>query len=254
MDAPLAKTETYDLSLLETSREKWTRSAGIRCLYQSIFDDILSARIPGNTLEIGSGCGFVKHFDPTVTTSDVRATPYCDRALSAYEIHHESESWANVIAFDVLHHLTDPFRFLHSASEALVSGGRIVLCEPAATPAGRLFYRAFHHEPCHPSQISAPYRFGQQSGDSELFANMGMAWALFERDKIHVANLLKEHGLRLTSVRYRDLLAYPASGGLSKPSLLPSQALRALLAMERTVPQAILKLFALRMIIVIEKS
>jgi hypothetical protein len=61
-------------------------------------------------------------------------------------------------------------------------------------------------------------------------------------------------GLTIVAVNYRDLLAYPATGGFSRPALLSETVLRGLMGMERRVPQALLRLLALRMVIVIERA
>lgn len=129
--------ENYDLSLLERSQSKWDASEGLRAVYESIFAQMLALRAPGPTLEVGSGCGFIKRIDPSVVTSDIDRTPYVEAAVSAYAIPDREPSWANVLALDVLHHLADPNRFFRSAGAALAPGGRIVLCEPAATQFGR---------------------------------------------------------------------------------------------------------------------
>ncbi|MDQ8203456.1 hypothetical protein [Pelagicoccus sp. SDUM812003] len=243
---------TYDLSLLESSQDKWKRSPALRIVYQHIFRELLSHRAKGRTLEIGSGCGFVKSVDPDITTSDVAPTPFSDLVVSAYDIPRSDPDWSNIVAFDVFHHLTEPMRFLRSACEGLRRGGRILLCEPAATGFGKGFYKAFHSEPCEPKSIRAPYVFEQQSG-SALFANMGMGWALFERDRQKIARELRDMGLILKTVRYRDLLAYPSTGGLSGRAFLPAFLLRPLLCIEKSIPQRVLRHLALRMIITIEK-
>ena len=54
-------------------------------------------------------------------------------------------------------------------------------------------------------------------------------------------------------MRYRDVLAYPATGGFSRRSLLPAGLVRALLAAEGALPQPVLRRLGLRMLVVIEK-
>jgi SAM-dependent methyltransferase len=242
---------TYDLGLLEGSRAKWDQSPGLRLVYRSIFADLMQWAGDGSVLDIGAGAGFLKIDYPNVTTSDVVKTPFVDCAVSAYEIEASGRSWDAVVAMDVLHHLRDPIRFLRSASRSLEPGGRIVLIEPAATPFGRWFYRRFHHEPCLPDRLIAPYRF--EADDTEgNFANMGMGWALFHRDQEALGKQLEDMGLKVQSVRYRDVLAYPATGGLSHRQFLPTWALRGLLGLERILPQWLLRQVGLRMLIVLE--
>jgi len=244
---------TYDLSLLEGSRAKWEKSSGLRLVYRSIFAEIMDAAGEGEVLDIGAGAGFLKIDYPGVTASDVVKTPFVDCAVSAYEIEHIGQLWDAIVAMDVLHHLTDPTRFFRSAAASLKPGGRVVLVEPAATPFGRTFYRLCHQEPCVPDRLRAPYIF-EADGDEGSFANMGMGWALFQRDRDAVEGVLAGMNLRMIAVRYRDLLAYPATGGLSRSQLLPTGVLRFLLEVEGRLPQWLLRCLALRMIIVLERA
>lgn len=242
---------TYDLGLLEGSRTKWEQSSGLRLVYRSIFADLMQYAGPGAVLDIGAGVGFLKIDHPNVTTSDVVKTPFVDCAVSAYEIEASGRNWDAIVAMDVLHHLREPLTFLESASRSLKPGGRVVLIEPAATPFGRWFYRRFHHEPCLPGQLASPYRF--EADDEEgNFANMGMGWALFQRDRDTMEEQLEGMGLALLSVRYRDVIAYPATGGLSHRQYLPTWALKGLLGVERVLPQWLMRRMGLRMLIVLE--
>lgn len=240
---------TYDLTLLEQSLAKWKNSPALQTVYADIFSAMRRALAPGRTLELGSGIGLARDYIPDLVTSDIVATRFVDRAVSAYEI--PSEGWGNLIAFDVLHHLQEPLRFFASASRALAVGGRIVLAEPAGTPGGRLFYRCFHHEPCRPEIVQPPFLFPAEADGS--FANMGMAHALFGRYRRHVESRLNELGLKVVAVNYRDLLAYPATGGFSHRAILPALFLRGLLGLEQLLPQFLLKLTALRVMVVMQK-
>ena len=242
---------TYDLSLLDQSLAKWHSSPALRALYVDIYHDMGRFLVAGPSLEIGSGIGVARDYFPGLVTSDVVATPFVDRAVSAYEI--PGGGWGNILAMDVLHHLPEPLRFFESAARALAPGGRIILAEPAGTAWGRIFYRWFHHEPCLPAEVRPPFRF-TAAADGQ-FANMGMAQALFGRAASPlVAAELGKSGLQVVRVRYRDLFAYPATGGFSRSALLPAGGLRVVLAAERLLPQVLLRFLALRMIVVLEKK
>jgi SAM-dependent methyltransferase len=241
---------TYDLSLLDRSLAKWNASTALRTVYGDIFAEMRRHLAPGSILEIGSGIGMAREFFPGLVTSDIVATRFVDRAVSAYAI--PREEWNNIVAIDMLHHLQEPLRFLDSAAAALAPGGRIVLTEPAGTVGGRIFYRWFHHEPCRPQEVQPPFEFAADADGA--FANMGMAHALFGRQRELVAAHLHQQGLGITGVRYRDLLAYPATGGFSHSSLVPAAVLKVLLAGEHVLPQVMMRFLALRMIIVLEKN
>ncbi len=241
--------QTYDLSLLNRSLEKWRNSAALRAVYASIFGEMRAHLVGGSILEIGSGIGMAHAYFPELVTSDIVATEFVDRAISAYAI--PAERWNNIIAIDMLHHLQEPLRFLESAAKALVPGGRIVLAEPAGTWWGCHFYRWFHHEPCRSNEVQPPFSF--KTDPDGGFANMGIGFALFNREREAMVATLKQYQLDLISVRYRDLLAYPATGGFSRSALLPASILRALLAVEQILPQFVMRHLGLRMIVVLEK-
>ena len=192
-------------------------------------------------------------FFKNLVTSDVVKTPYVDRAVSAYAIETDTEQeWANIFAIDVLHHLQRPFEFFESAAAVLRPGGRVVLVEPAATAWGRLFYSLFHHEPIQPELIVAPFEFEANGANAE-YANMGMSIGLFRDNREVVDKQLAKLGLRCSEVLYRDLFAYPLTGGYSKPQVLPTVALRGLLAFEKVIPQCVFRLLGLRVVVILEK-
>ena len=252
MRSPLEKQETYDLSLLDQSLQKWLSSSGLRNVYQDIFKQLIQNAEGSRWLELGSGAGFFKQFDNRVVTSDIRKTSYVDQAVSAYEIHKRADKWDAIFAMDMLHHLTRPFDFFASAAQALAPSGRIILAEPCGTSLGRRFYKIFHQEPCEPALLQPPFEF--EIDENGEFANMGMSESLFNRHARFTQDKLAQIGLAPKKAIYRDLLAYPLTGGLSKPQMLPTFAINALLAMEKWIPQSILKHLALRSIIVIEKQ
>lgn len=247
-----ATDETYDLGLLEQSVAKWRQSEALRVVYGAIFGEMLSWARPGPVLDIGSGIGTIREFGGEVVTSDVAKTPYVDMAVNAYELEETGQPWGTITAMDVLHHLREPLRFFASAGKALQPGGRVVLMEPAATAFGVFFYRRFHHEPIVPERILPPFAFPPDSEAGD-FANMGMAVGLFRNHAEAMRQELARMGLKVVTVRYRDFLAYPLTGGFSKPAMLPAWALRGLLAVEGILPQFLLRSLALRVLVVIEK-
>ena len=244
-------TETYDLGLLRASREKWERSAGLRAVYGDLAGRIAAARVPGPSLEVGAGIGWLRDCLQDVVPTDLLPTPWVQRAASAYELEALGQSWANVIAIDVLHHLTEPLRFLRSAAQVLRPGGRLILVEPAATPLGRLFYGLCHHEPMAPGRLALPWVFAPDDADGR-FANMGMATALFGRTgppPLELAPL----GLELAERNHFGLLAYPLTGGFSRHQLAPTFLFRCLLRWEAVLPDAVRRLTGLRVLIALEQ-
>lgn len=248
---------TYDLGLLEQSEAKWKRSAALRIVYGSIFEAIKAHMVDGPSLELGSGIGNIKERIPHVMTSDLVKTPYVDTACSAYDIppplaDSGAACWGNILGMDVLHHLCRPMEFFQSAAATLQPGGKIILAEPAATPFGRIFYTLFHSEPIAPAKIVPPFVMPPDNESGE-FANMGMAVSLFKHHRQSVLHQLDALGLELLNLEFRDILAYPLSGGYSGPQLAPAFAIRWLLALEGALPQWLLSCLGLRVLVVLRK-
>lgn len=250
MSSSAAREATYDLGLLEQSAAKWRRSPALRLVYGDIYRAVATRLAPGRSLEVGAGIGVAKEFLPDLVTSDIVKTPYVDRAVSAYDLPATGERWGNIIAFDVLHHLRRPGDFLAGAAQVLEPEGRVILVEPAATAWGRCFYRLAHHEPCRPGAIAPP--FVVEAGEGE-FANMGMGWAMFERHRAATKAMLAGRGLALREVLYRDVWAYPSTGGFSRPALLPPAVLRVLLRGEARLPGWLRRKIGLRMVVVLSR-
>lgn len=247
----MADKQTYDLELLEGSRNKWKKSPGLRHVYGEIYKLVAEYMVDGPTLELGSGIGNAKEFIPGIVTSDIEKTPFVDRQESCYCISDDIK-WRNFIALDVLHHLHEPFAFFADAARVLDIGGRIIITEPSANFGGQLFYKFFHHEPCLPDLIKPPFSF--ECAEDGEFANMGMGVGLFINNKDETLTMLGELGLKLKEIKFCHLLAYPLTGGYSKPQLAPTFCLKMLTAIEKRLPQLFMRTFALRMVIVLEKN
>ena len=143
--------------------------------------------------------------------------------------------------------------FFSSAAKVLQPGGRIILVEPAATLFGRIFYTLFHEEPIEPSRIAPPFVM-EPDNDQGTFANMGMGVALFRNHRDSCKILLDDMGLEISDLSYRDLLAYPLTGGYSGKQLMPPGILGAILVAEKFIPQFLFRQLALRIVIVLEKK
>ena len=245
--------QTYDLSLLQQSHQKWERSHALRCYYQSLYKDMLLWCPEGEKrLEIGSGIGVAKQFIPYLTTSDIVLNEYVDQAASAYDLAPENH-WEAILGLDVLHHLRYPMRFFESAARSLEPGGRIILMEPAATRFGNLLYGLCHHEPMKLAEIQPPFVFDEQTGD-EAFSNMAMAQGLFRVHHDYAEKKLAAMNLHLIHLSYRDVLAYFLTGGFSRPALLPAWLIRIAVAVEKLLPNPFLRILGVRMLVVVEKQ
>jgi SAM-dependent methyltransferase len=153
---------------------------------------------------------------------------------------------------DVLHHLERPIDFLKEASRVLKPGGRLAMIEPAMTTVARRFYDGFHEEPV--DMDADPFAPVVINLDRDPFdANQAIPTLLFATAP---ARARVEHtipSLRVQSVAWQSLFAYPMSGGFQKWSLLPSVLVSPLLALEKKMPDAVLKHLAFRMMVVLER-
>lgn len=246
-----ADAETYDLDLLRISRAKWEQSPALQAVYGDIAGRIAAAQAPGATVEVGSGIGWLRDCLGGIVTTDLAATPWVDRVASAYALEDLGQTWSNVVAVDVLHHLTEPLRFLQSAARVLRPGGRLVLVEPAATPWGRIFYGLCHHEPMAPGRLRAPWVFPPDDAAGH-FANMGMATALFGCRGAPAVDL-PTLGLDLIEREHFGLLAYPLTGGFSRRAFASARLLRRLLRLESGLPPALRCATGLRVLVALER-
>ena len=223
-------------------------------MYAALYREVNTHCVGDAVLELGSGIGVSREFLPKVVTTDIVKTEYVDRAMSAYDIERPAEQpkWSSIFAIDLLHHLREPMRFFESASKQLATGGRIVLIEPAATFGGNLFYKCFHHEPIRIRRVQPPFVFEANGRDGE-FANMAMAEGMIKRHSGEFIRALEQYDLSLKLVQYRDVFAYPLSGGYSKPQFLPTGCLKAFLLFESLLPQFVLRRVGLRILVVLEK-
>ena len=153
---------------------------------------------------------------------------------------------------DVLHHLERPIEFLKEASRVLKPGGRLVMIEPAMTTLARQFYHRFHEEPVDMS--ADPFAEVAINPDRDPFdANQAIPSLLFATPAACRRVEAVIPGLRVRTVDWLGLFAYPLSGGFQNWSLLPAALVRPMLAFEAKVPQAVRRLIAFRMIVVLER-
>lgn len=250
--------EPFDDYLKEIAfqREAWDRKAVLRALYQHWYAQLVAALAPRRpVIEIGSGCGNFKAYYPECISTDVvPGGPWIDRIVDAHDLPFAAGEAGNLVAFDVLHHLQRPLQFLRQAAAALQPGGRLVLCEPAATPWARLVYGLTHHE-----RIDLRWDlFGLDGTPPEpdpghSFANMGIAEILFWRQRARTLAAVPQ--LALASARKFAFLLYPLTGGFSYRCFVPHLGFTTCLRVE----DAVLRPFAdwltgMRMLVVLQKE
>jgi SAM-dependent methyltransferase len=174
--------------------------------------------LPGETLELGSGGGFLKDVLPDVITSDVEAYPGVDRVVWADHLPFSRGSLKAIFLLNVLHHLPQPELFFQEATRCLVPGGRVVMIEPFNSVMGRFLYKHFHHEP-----FDDTVREWSVHGQGRLTAsNQALPWIIFTRDRKIFESRFPQ--LRIVQITPHTLFGYVLSGGLSWKSLAPGIA------------------------------
>jgi SAM-dependent methyltransferase len=234
-------------------RQAWESNEPLRVLYRRWYArirEVLPARDLGPWIEIGSGPGFAREFIPELELSDIVKAPWHDRCVSADDLPFADASLGALVLFDVLHHLAAPARFFQEAVRVLRPGGRIVLCEPHISPLSSVVYRLFHPEP-----VDMRVRPLDEHGaaDKDPFASNQAISTLLCREAGQ--RELERSFPALKLVRFERLagLSYPATGGFSRPPLLPVGLWRILLAVEDRLPAAVYRLIGFRLLAVIER-
>jgi SAM-dependent methyltransferase len=153
---------------------------------------------------------------------------------------------------DVLHHLERPIVFLEEAARILKPAGRLAMIEPAMTPLARRFYERFHEEPVDMTvDPFAPVAINPARDPFD--ANQAIPTLLFAPSEARRRVEIAIPSLRVVSVRWLSLFAYPLSGGFQSWSLMPAALLRPTLWLEEKLPEAIRKQIAFRMMVVLER-
>jgi len=172
--------------------------------------------LPGHTLEIGSGAGFLDELTSNLITSEVFFCPFVDLIMNAMQMPLPAESTRAIVMTDVFHHIPDVEQFLCEAERVLKPGGRIIMIEPWVTGWSRWVMDHFHNEPMDVKveEWQFPSK-GPLSG-----SNQALPWIVFDRDR----DLFSERHprLKISSIQPFMPFRYLLSGGVSMRALAPT--------------------------------
>lgn len=233
-------------------RSLWERKKTIRLLYRYFHRRLLESCPPGPILDIGGGTAHIKDSRPDVITSDILSFPGIDVVADAHRLPFADRSFAGIVMLDVLHHLERPIEFLQEASRVLQPGGRLAMIEPAMTPVARRFYHHFHVEPVDMNADA----FAEVAIDPDrdpFDANQAVPTLLFATPAAcrRVESVIP--ALRVRSVDWFSLFAYPMSGGFQNWSLMPAALVGPTLSLEEKIPGAVRRLIGFRMMVALER-
>lgn len=200
----------------------------LRRLYAEWYRDIASTvpTIPGATLELGSGGGFMREHVPDLITSEVFCSPGVRVVLSGLRLPFADGTLRAIVMTNVFHHLADPQAFLTDAARCVRSGGIVSMIEPWVTGWSRFVYGYLHHEPFRPERGWHVPQAGPLSG-----ANSALPWIVLDRDRERFERELP--AWRIERVTPMMPFAYLLSGGVSLRALAPDWSYSAARGVER---------------------
>ena len=238
---------------IHRNRDAWIRKPLLRSVYSEFYRQIvrrLSTGTHGLQVELGSGMGNIKEFLPACRTTDLFPNPWLDQQENAYALSFDAGSVADLILFDVWHHLEFPTAALCEFHRVLEPGGRVVLFEPAISALGLLVYGLCHHEPLALSRRirwEVPADF--DAGNTRYYAAQGNASRMFVKGEADG----QLDGWSVKEVTPLCSLSYFASGGFSKRQCYPEALLPWLQKVDGWL-SALPALFAARLLVVLEKA
>jgi len=235
---------------LAAQEAAWHERPAVRRLYEGWYHEVverLSSR-PGPTVELGSGIGRFKEFWPEAILTDVEPTAWTETIVDAVALPFEDRSVANLVLFDVFHHLADPAQFFDEATRTLMDGGRVVIVDPYCSPVSYLAYRWLHDER---TDLTGPgLAVDEKIAANPRESNQARATLVFFRQR-------KEYGARwphlpIVERRRLSFVAYPLSGGFTGRRLAPAFLRYPLDVLERAL-SPLAPLLAFRCLVVLER-
>jgi SAM-dependent methyltransferase len=253
-----AETRARTLARFEQHRRAWDTNPALRALYAEWYGRVAAALPPaalGPRVELGSGPGFARHFIPDLALTDLVKAPWHDGEVSAQALPYADASLGALVLFDVLHHLPAPRRFFAEATRAVRPGGRVVLCEPYIGALSYPVYKFFHEEPVDMGADPLAPAAAHGGGDRDPFdSNQAVPTLLFSRAAGRATFAAEFPALAVRVVEHLAGPSYAASGGFSRPPLLPPPLWSALHAYEARVPARAFAVLGFRMLVVLERT
>jgi SAM-dependent methyltransferase len=253
MKAPLSlPVEQHNIEI-QLNRASWDRKPALRAIYRGFYQQIAAATtqaVSGQTVELGSGMGNIKQFLPHCVTTDIFNNTWLDRVESAYGLSFPDSSIANLILFDVFHHLEFAGKAFDEAARVVVPGGRMIIFDQDMGLVARWICRAFHHEPVgmgRPIGWKAPAGFS--AANSAYYAATGNAYRCFVQGELSEQWAAK---WKLIECRRISSLAWLACGGFRGKQFYPDGALPLVQAMDRLLSR-FPSIFSARLLVVLER-
>ena len=204
----------------------------------------------GRSIELGCGCGALSyHLD--LLKTDIYKHDWVDEVVDACNMPYQNGECANLVAIDMLHHLSEPSRFLDEASRVLAQNGRLIMLEPYISCFSYFIYRFLHHEPLDlkADPFGTNTLVDKESGEA---CNVATPTVLFVRSQKEISDRWPE--LNLISLDFSDFLVYPMTGGFSHRSLLPARWMGSLMKIEDKLLGVLGRFLGIRILVVMQKG
>lgn len=237
---------------IEENLAHWGRKPVLRQIYRGFHEQIADqlSLLTGETVELGSGIGNIREVIPHAVRTDLFPNPWIDRTEDIYCLNMPDESCANLILFDVFHHLEYPMDALDECRRVLRPGGRLAIFDHAMSAAGTLLSRFVHHEK---GGFGKPYVLRRRKNDAETTTNYYADHANADRILLKGYEKLLSRDWRRIAVKKMAACAWLASGGYRGPCLIHNPNHAGWKTLERCL-NAFPKLFALRLLVILEKK
>jgi SAM-dependent methyltransferase len=218
--------------------------------FYGLIGRLTTNEVLGSTVELGFGIGNINEVLPDCLRTDIFPNPWIDQLENAYSLYFPSGSVANMILFDVFHHLRYPGDAFDEFYRVLVPGGRVIIFDPCLSLLGLLVYGVAHHEPVGMwDKIAWRSPKGWTYREDSYYAAQGNAYRIFWRSNIGA----KLPGWRLLHRQRLSAISYICSGGYSKPQLYPGSLYGAMRCVDSLLDYLPL-LLATRLLVGLEKE
>jgi SAM-dependent methyltransferase len=234
-------------------RQLWETKPALRVIYADYHRRLLNACPRGLVLDIGGGSAHVKHYRGDVISADILPFPGIDVVCDAHALPFVEGSLSGIVMLDVLHHLERPIDFLREAARVLRPRGVLAMIEPGMTTLSYPFYRYLHQEPA--DLRADPFKPANRRGDKDPWdSNQAIPTLLFAREPNATEVLRLVPSLKLVSLEWLSLIAYPLSGGFKPWCLVPEGAAEWLVRMENRLPRGVRRRAAFRLFVALERA
>jgi SAM-dependent methyltransferase len=207
-------------TILEKHKRIWQEKKILRIIYSEWYSRIISdlKETESKTVELGAGSGNFKEFKPNVVSADIDPHEWLDMVFDAHRMPFSNKTLGNIVMIDVLHHLSNPVKFLLEAGRVLEKGGKLIMLEPYPSPFSLQVYKRFHPEPF---IMDADYFNKADIEPKDPWdSNQAIPYLIFFKDYEKFLHLF-QHQFRVIKRQKLSFMLYPASGGFENKSLIP---------------------------------